>query len=316
MHGILTNPYVWLLFPLSLAATAALTPLVITLARRLHAVDPGGYRRVGRKPIPLLGGLAVAAPVLALFVLLTVGSRLLIRHWEWVWRVNPAWLNALFSTGTAGSPDFQRGLLALAAAGLAMAALGVADDMIGLRARTKLAVQILAALFLCWCGYTMTFVDLPFIGTLRFGPFWGAAVTVLWLVGLTNAFNIMDGLDGLATGIGLIAAVAVAVLGGIKGNIFVMVSALTLAGSLAAFLCFNFPPARVFLGDTGSLFTGFMLAGIALMGSHKSQAAFIFLSPVVVLALPIAETFISMARRLVRGRPVFSPDAYHTHHRL
>lgn len=194
--------------------------------------------------------------------------------------------------------------------------LGAFDDIRGLRARHKLVVQIMVALFVCSWGHVMSRVSLPFIGTLNFGLVFSVLLTVGWIVGLTNALNLVDGMDGLASGIAFFAALALGIVAGLNGDVFVALLCFALSGALLGFLLFNFYPARIFLGDTGSLFLGFVLASIALMGSHKSTGAILFLTPVLALGLPIFETLISMLRRAMRGLPLFTGDSQHTHHRL
>ena len=295
MSSYLTNQTNWILFFSALLATSILTPWVMKLARRLSIVDRGGYRRVTKDGlIPLMGGLAVAAPFLAVCLFGYFSQA------------------GLFAATSRPHSDF----LVLAGGCVAILILGVFDDKFSLRARTKLAAQVLVAVFLCWAGQTMTALDLPVVGHIELALPWGIAITVLWLVGLTNAFNIIDGVDGLAAGIALIASIGFMVLGGMVDRIFVVLLGAALAGSLVAFLAFNFPPARVFLGDTGSMFLGFALASMALMGDQKSQAAAIFLAPILMLGFPILETLVSMGRRFLRGQPLFAADDKHTHHRL
>jgi len=159
-------------------------------------------------------------------------------------------------------------------------------------------------------------VTLPFLGTIYLGPVLGFALTLLWIVGITNAFNFIDGLDGLATGVALISTVALGFIAAMNGAVFVALLCTALAGSLIAFLIFNFHPARVFLGDTGSMFLGFTLATISLTGSMKTSGTVVFLAPFLALGLPICEVAVSMIRRLVRGLPVSVADSTHTHHRL
>jgi UDP-GlcNAc:undecaprenyl-phosphate GlcNAc-1-phosphate transferase len=194
--------------------------------------------------------------------------------------------------------------------------LGVVDDLRGMRARIKLLVQTLAALLICAAGHTILTIQIPFIGTLTLYPLLGLMATVLWIIGITNAFNLVDGVDGLAAGVAFIASMGLAIIAAINGATFVVLLCIALSGSLLAFLAFNFHPAKIFLGDTGSMFLGFTLATVALMGSYKSQAAVIFLAPVLALGFPIFETLVSMLRRLVHGRPIFVGDQSHTHHRL
>ena len=290
----LTSPTCWVLFLGSLIATGMLTPLVMGLARRFEVVDRGGYRKVYQGAMPLLGGLAIAVPFLGICVLGIVGPTAMLRE---------------ISGGR-----FDLAVMAIAC--VVVIGLGVVDDVRGMRARTKLSVQLLAALFICAAGHTILSVNVPVIGTIHFPVLVGVLITVLWIVGLTNAFNLVDGVDGLAAGVAFIASVGLAIIAATNGATFVAVLCIALSGSLLAFLVFNSYPAKIFLGDTGSMFLGFALATIALMGSYKSQAAVIFLAPILALGLPIFETLVSMLRRFLRGRPLFAADQSHTHHRL
>jgi UDP-GlcNAc:undecaprenyl-phosphate/decaprenyl-phosphate GlcNAc-1-phosphate transferase len=268
--------------------TLGLTPLFIKLARRLGAMDRGGYRKIKSGGTPLMGGLAVAVPFLG-------ACGFVLGH----------------------LPETERaGLLVLALSCSAVLVLGVMDDIHCLGARTKFLVQILVALFVCANHCAIRFIEIPFWGLQPLSIEMGWILTVLWLVGLCNAFNLIDGLDGLASGLALISALALTIIATLNGSGLVTLLGLALAGSLLAFLLFNFHPARVFLGDTGSMFLGFALGMIVLMGSYKTQTTTILVGPVLALGVPIFETLISMARRFMRGHPIFSGDQRHTHHRL
>ena len=141
-------------------------------------------------------------------------------------------------------------------------------------------------------------------------------LTAFWIVGLINAFNLIDGVDGLASGIAFVGAVSLVALSLIQGNFFITLAGAALAGGLLAFLRFNFPPAKIFLGDTGSMFLGYALAALSLAGAQKSEAALILIAPIFALSFPIFETLVSIVRRYLRGVPVFVGDNHHTHHRL
>ena len=311
--GYIQNPWCWFLFLGSLCATAILTPFVMRLARRVGAVDEGGYRRVFEGSMPLLGGLGVAVPLLTLCALVSGAGYILVgeEYIRWIVRHYPQWFSAFMELVT------MRGQLAvLVIGGTLILALGVVDDIWGLRARTKLLGQIAAAVFVCLMGYAMDRIYIPLLGELNLGTYWGFFFSVLWIVGLINAFNLIDGVDGLATGVTLIASLSLIVLGLISQSPLIVYLCTVLSGSLLAFLFFNFHPARIFLGDTGSMFLGFAMATITLMAAYKSEAAMIILAPMLVLSLPIFETLISMLRRYIHGVPIFTGDKRHTHHRL
>jgi UDP-GlcNAc:undecaprenyl-phosphate/decaprenyl-phosphate GlcNAc-1-phosphate transferase len=298
-------------FLFGICATAILTPLVIRLARKLGAVDADSSRDLSRSAIPTLGGLGIAIPVLLscagmawLFLSGSQHPELFSR----VWARFPLVLTSYVS----------RNLFLLSIGGLAVIILGLIDDLRGLKSREKFLGQFIIAVFICAGGATLRGVYIPLVGGVSLGPVAGFVISILWIVGLINAFNLIDGLDGLATGIGVIAAATLVVLGAIMGNPITVIVCTVLLGSLLAFLAFNFHPARIFLGDTGSMFIGYMLAAGTLMGSYtyKSETAIILLAPVLALSFPIYETLLSMARRYFRGMPIFVGDLRHTHHRL
>lgn len=290
----LRSPTCWSVFFVSLVVTAALTPLVIALARRLGAVDSGGHRKVYQGSMPLLGGLGILVPLLGVCVVGLLGP------------------TEMFRSVASMRLEF----LVLGLGSLAITTLGVVDDVRGVRARYKLLAQIAVALFVVATGDPLESIRLPLLGELGLGPTTSAVLGVLWIVGLINAVNIIDGVDGLAASVALIASVGLLALGAIGQYTFVVLICTGLAGSLAGFLPYNFYPARIFLGDTGSMLLGFVLATITLMGTYKSETAVIVIAPLLVLGLPIFETLLSMARRLIRGAPILGADDGHTHHRL
>lgn len=294
LYDLLSTTHYWVAFGVSMLCAVLLTPFVILFANRIGAVDGGGYRRVHTRVTPLMGGLAVAIPFLAFcMVSLFAPTRMLERF-----------------APQAGD------LFTLIVGASVILLLGAFDDVRGLRARHKLAVQIIVALFVCASGHTILRVSLPLLGVVSLGFPLGCLLTVGWIVGLTNALNIVDGMDGLGSGISFFASLALGIIASLSGNAFVGLLSFALSGALLGFLLFNFHPARIFLGDTGSLFLGFVLATIALLGSHKSTGTALFLAPVLALGIPIFETLTSILRRAVRGYPLFTGDSDHTHHRL
>lgn len=296
LQSYLLSPTCWVIFLGCFAATTCLTPLAIWLAHRVGAVEGSGYRKIHSGAIPRLGGLAVALPVLAVALACTTEAAGMFR--------------------VLG--ERRSDLLILVAGGVIILALGVMDDVRGLRARHKLLVEIMVGLLVALSGNAISAVNLPLVGVLDLGGAVGIGtlLTVLWVVGVTNAVNIIDGMDGLASGVGLIAAASLAVIAALNGSPFVVLLDLALVGSLLAFLRHNWHPAKVFLGDTGSLFLGYSLATISLMGSCKSTGAVLLCSSVMALGIPIFETLISITRRYLGGFPLFGADSLHTHHRL
>lgn len=288
-------PYYLIAFVAALVTCTLLTPLARWFALRFGAVsDPGG-RNVHERSIPRLGGAAIAlawcAPLLALVIFHPACRSLVGEH--------------------------DRHLLGVIGGGGFLCLVGALDDLRGLKATHKLMTQVLVALGAFVLGFRIEAVFLPFVGTLEMGVF-ALPVTVLWIVGITNAVNLIDGLDGLAAGIAFFAALTSFVVAFLSDSVFVALTMATLMGALVGFLFFNFNPARIFMGDSGSYFLGYVLATTALTGGvqQKASTAVSLLVPIIALGLPIFDTLFSMFRRVIERRPIFSPDRGHVHHRL
>lgn len=282
-------------FIISGLGSLLLTPLVIRAAVGWGLYDqPDGDRRIHTRPIPRVGGVVV-------FVAMLLGL-----------------LGAAAADVATGGNLIRANASYVAGLLLGMSLLfatGLADDLGGLRPLTKLAVQIFAAAIAYYFGFR--------VGRIGFGAEFGMdlgwfslPVTLIWIVGVTNAFNLIDGLDGLATGIALVALSTTAVAAQMLGNTEVVIVCLALIGALVGFLRYNFNPARIFLGDSGSLFIGFLLAVLSVHGSMKSATAVLVLVPLSALALPLLDTFLAIGRRWLRRVPLSSADARHIHHRL
>lgn len=283
-------PYSLVLALASCAATLLLVPPVMALARRLGALDRPGPRRIHAAPVPTLGGLAFVVTVLGV-----------------------AWLARLLP-GPARLLEVQP-LVGLTLAAIPIVALGMVDDLRGTTPWVKLVIQAGAALVLVQFGYGIPVLTNPFGAPLHSGAL-GIPLTVVWVLVVTNAINLIDGLDGLAAGAVLIASAALWWVGRTHADFYVMFVSAILIGATAGFLRYNFPPARVFMGDTGSQFLGLTLAAVSLLENRKGTAAVTLLFPIVALGLPIADSLLALARRAVRGRPVFRADSEHIHHRL
>lgn len=280
---------------LAFATALLVTPLMIAVARRVGAVDTAGisHRKVHAEDIPRLGGAAI---VIAFYAPLA----------------GLAWWETRVGDAILGDARLVQGLLV---GGLAIAALGMVDDLRGAGPRLKFAVQIAVALMMVSLGFEITRIDLPFLPMLDLG--WlGIPLTVFWIVGVTNAVNLIDGLDGLAAGIALFGLLPMVVLAISKGNLALALICCCLAGAVLGFLVFNFHPARIFMGDTGSMFLGFVLAVIAIATAHKGRVAVAMLTPVLALGLPILDTLLAIARRAWMGQSLFVGDRQHLHHRL
>ncbi|HET6335701.1 MAG TPA: MraY family glycosyltransferase [Polyangiales bacterium] len=270
------------------------TPVVRTVALRLGAIDRPGDRRVHGRVTPRLGGIAILlgffAPILALFAAQTAVADLFFAQ-----------------------PSHFLGLIA---GGLLVCALGALDDLRGVRAWHKLWVQCAAACTAYACGFRIDAIKLPFIGDLQMGSF-GIVVTALWIVAIVNAINLIDGLDGLAGGVAFFACVTNFVVGAINHDVIVMLLSASLGGAALGFLLFNFSPASIFMGDSGSMFLGFVLATTSILGnSVKSSTTVAILVPFVALGLPIIDTLLAMMRRVLEHRSIFSADRGHIHHQL
>jgi UDP-GlcNAc:undecaprenyl-phosphate GlcNAc-1-phosphate transferase len=194
--------------------------------------------------------------------------------------------------------------------------LGVADDLKSLSAKFKFVCQILIALFAFWMGVKITVLSNPFGGMFLVPEWLSAVFTVFWLVGITNTINLIDGLDGLAAGVSTIAGVTLSIIALKTNQVFSAVIILSLVGGTIGFLRYNFNPAKIFMGDSGSLFLGFTLAAISISGVLKLAATVTILLPLLILGFPIIDTTFAIIRRAVNGKPIFQPDKGHLHHRL
>jgi UDP-GlcNAc:undecaprenyl-phosphate GlcNAc-1-phosphate transferase len=289
--GGIRVPYSLLLFVASALLTLALTPVARALALRLQAVDLPGPRRVHLVPVPKLGGLAMAIAVLAV-----------------------VWAAYRMPRSPLEFID-PRPLMGLTVAGLVILALGIVDDVRGAKPPVKIVFQTVAALILAWFGLGIPVVALPFVGEIGTG-FMNLPLTITWVLLVTNAINLIDGLDGLAAGTVFIASMTLWWVGRSHADVYVMFMTAALAGATLGFLRYNFPPARVFMGDTGSQFLGFTLAAVSLIDNRKQAAAITLLLPLVAIGLPILDGLLALGRRASSGRSVFLADAGHIHHRL
>lgn len=281
-------------FAIALCVSVALTPLVRKIAREIGVVDEPGGRRVHRGAIPRLGGVAIA---LSFFV--------------------PLLIMFGFETQAAGVffSDPLR-IVGLAVGGVLLGGTGVVDDIRGVRAWHKLWAQTAAAALAFACGFRIEAVSLPLFGYLDMGVF-ALPVTMLWIVAIINAVNLIDGLDGLAGGVTFFACIANFAVAAVHQDASVMLLSAALGGAVMGFLLFNFNPATIFMGDSGSLFLGYVIATTSLLGaSVKSSTTVAILAPLIALGLPIADTLFAMLRRFLERRPIFSPDDGHIHHRL
>jgi UDP-GlcNAc:undecaprenyl-phosphate GlcNAc-1-phosphate transferase len=281
-------------FIVAALTSALLTPLVRPVALRLGAVSYPGGRNINATPVPRCGGIAMCCAFLVALAAL--------------WMSKASVAETLHADG--------RRLVGLLAGGVGLCFVGAVDDTRRVPATYKLYAQIVAATVAFACGFRINAILLPFVGTLSMGIF-ALPVTALWIVGITNAINLIDGLDGLAGGVAFFAAITNFVVAYVPGATFVAVTMSAVLGAVLGFLFFNFNPARIFMGDSGSYFLGFVLGTMSLVGgSQKASTAVALLVPLLALGLPIMDTLFSIVRRFVERRPLFIGDRKHIHHRL
>lgn len=281
----------------ALLLALATTPIVRRLAFRAGAVDRPDSRRIHTTPTPTLGGLAVAVSILGTLLLVNHvrdgAVRGLLVQYGWHWRY--------FLLG----------------GGIILAA-GVADDVYSLTPTIKLAVQVVAAIVALAGGYGVTAITNPLTGGhIGLGIF-GGLLTAAWIVAVTNAFNLIDGLDGLAAGVALIAALSILMIAQVEGRPDAALLASVFAGALLGFLRYNFYPASIFLGDSGSQLLGYSLSLLSIQGLQKGATTVVIIVPILALGLPLLDTFVAILRRFVVAgfAAVFRADREHIHHRL
>ncbi len=281
-------------FVSSLLVALLVTPFITRLAHANGWYDePAQGRKIHAHPIPRVGGVAVVMAFFTpLFGLAIYTNRISA---------------LLYADATLVS--------ALCLGASAIVTLGLYDDLRGTDAPQKLFVQSAVAVGLWWAGFRMELLGNPFGAPIELGLL-SLPMTWLWIVGVVNALNLIDGLDGLASGTALIASIVLFGVAFVEGAILLCVFTAALAGALLGFLFFNFNPARIFLGDSGSMFLGYVLATTSLWTQVKAATAVALLIPIVALGLPILDTTLSFVRRLAKGKSPFRADGEHMHHRL
>ncbi|MDI6692624.1 MAG: MraY family glycosyltransferase [Anaerosomatales bacterium] len=294
----MSNAVVQLLLDAAVAAavTLALTPAVRAAGLRLGIVAHPGGRHVHRGVIPRIGGVAMFFGIVAGVLLQLAGERFF--GWHRVLTASP------------------RQVLAIAAGAVVMFVVGVVDDVIEMNPGAKFLGQIVAALVVALGGLRIGYVGNPFAGGVIVLGALSVPLTVLWIVSFANVINLIDGLDGLAAGVSAIAGLSLFALA-VQGN--TLVAALlagALVGACVGFLRYNFHPASVFMGDSGALTLGYMLACISLLGVMKSLAAIALVVPIVIVGVPVFDTFSAIVRRKISGKPIQAADRGHIHHRL
>lgn len=265
----------------SFVVAVCVTPLVKKVAFRIGATDNPNSRKVHTGRMARLGGLAI-------YIAFLVGVLIL-------------------------RPENDTYVYILGAGTLVLI-IGMLDDVYELTAKVKFLTQILAAVIVILGGVQVTFINLPFGAELELGIF-SVPITLLWIVGVTNAINLIDGLDGLSAGVSAIVLATISALAILQNDVFIVALSIALLGGTLGFLVYNFHPAKIFMGDAGALFLGFMIAVIALMG-FKNVTVFSLIVPALILAVPISDTFFAIIRRIVHKQSLSAPDKSHLHHCL
>ncbi|OLO42348.1 undecaprenyl-phosphate alpha-N-acetylglucosaminyl 1-phosphate transferase [Alkalihalophilus pseudofirmus] len=282
----MSSPSIYIFaFFVSLLVSIGSMPFVIKFAKKFGFVDHMNQRKVHRKTMPRLGGVSI--------ILGAIAGLMVIR------------------------PENQY-LFGVGFGALIIVVIGLIDDKYTLDAKVKFGAQTLAAVIVVASGINIPFITIPFSGQFDFGIF-SYLITVLWIVGITNSINLIDGLDGLAGGVTTIALSTIllmAVIDSFAQHLMTIALCVVLIGSTLGFLMFNFHPAKIFMGDTGSLFLGYSIAVISILGLFKSVTMFSLIVPVIILAVPITDTFFAMIRRLLNKKKITSPDKEHLHHCL
>lgn len=280
--------YIWA-FLIALFVALIVTPAVIVLAAKTGAMDAPDARKVHKGPMPRIGGLAIYCGFMAAIL---------------------AMLNFAELT-----QEVANGVIGLLLGGTLIVIIGLIDDYKNLPAKVKLLGQILAACVVVYFDVRIDVITDPF-GDYLYLEYLAAPATVFWIVGLTNTVNLIDGLDGLAAGVSTIASITIMLVALQEDVMIVALFTAALAGAALGFLRYNFNPAKIFMGDTGSMFLGFILAGISVIGAVKCTATIALIVPILALGLPIMDTTFAIIRRYRGGVPIFKPDKGHLHHRL
>lgn len=279
MYGIV------FVFLASFVTTIAFTPVVRSFADKYGILDEPGHRKIHNNSVPSLGGIAIYFGLLAS----------IITNWH---------------------PEFQTELYGIITAGTIILLIGIADDVYGLSAMIKLFGQIIVSLILVSFGVRFVFVTEATGSIVHLSTVLGVSLTVFWMVGMMNAINLTDGLDGLAAGVSCIGAASLGII-----SVFYEIGMPTflsaaICGASLGFLIFNFNPAKIFLGDSGAMLLGFLLGSITVLSATSRSGTMTLFVPILALGVPIFDTGFAILRRLASGRCIFAADQEHLHHRL
>jgi len=262
------------------------------LQKNFNHIDERGFKE---KKIPRIGGLAIVLSLIFSLLFMRIAFSHIFHDIE---------------------EDASYSLLSLAV--LIIFALGIYDDLKGAEAVKKFLLQIIAAILIYFAGFKIAEISVPFLGTKSLGfDFLSFLLTILWVVGVTNAVNIMDGLDGLAVGVSFFAALSLGILAFMSAQFHIVVMIAVLLGAMIGFYPFNFPRAKIYLGDSGSMVIGFLLAVLSISKIHrKVSLAMALMIPIIILFLPILETLVTITRRVYRRQNIFTGDTDHFHYRF
>ena len=289
-------------FMLAFLTTFVITPYTIKLAKKLGAVDtPKDERRVNTVTMPRLGGLAIIAGfVISIIYLLIILS--------------------IEKSINLVEDDLYIKLIGFFIGGIIIGIVCFIDDLKDLPPMVKLSAQLLAAILVVTCGLRIDNINVPFFDKVGLPNIFAIILTIGWIVGVTNAINLIDGLDGLSSGIALISCVSMLIIFALNGSPIIAILLITaLAGALSGFLPFNFNPAKTFMGDAGSNFLGYCLSVISIFGVAKTYTLVVVVAPLIILGLPVIDTIVAIFRRIIKGKSIkaiMKADKNHFHHKL
>ena len=289
-------------FMLAFITTFVITPYTIKLARKVGAVDtPKDERRVNTTTMPRLGGLAIIAGfvVSIVYLLIILNIEKSINLYE---------------------DNMYIKLIGFLIGGLIIGIVCFIDDLKDLPPLVKLAAQIISAVIVVCFGLRIENVNIPFFSYVGLPNAFSIILTIGWIIGVTNAINLIDGLDGLSSGVALISCVSMLIIFALNGSPIIAILLITaLAGSLSGFLPFNFNPAKTFMGDAGSNFLGYSLSVISIFGVAKTYTLIVIVAPLIILGLPVLDTLVAIFRRIIKGKSlkaIMQADKGHLHHKL
>lgn len=290
-------------FLLAFITTFVVTPHTMRLAKKVGAIDIPNDRRVNKKPMPRLGGLAVISGFFVSTIYLLISTSI-------EGKIN------LF-----GEETYYVKFIGYVVGIIILGITCYIDDVKGIPSWIKLIAQIIAAIIVVASGIRIENISIPFTeGKLVISGIASYVITICWILGITNAINLIDGLDGLSSGVTLISCLSLLMVFALNESPLIAIILVTaLAGALVGFLPFNFSPAKTFIGDTGSNFMGFSLAIISILGVAKTYTALVLIAPIIILGMPIFDTIFAIFRRMIKGKSlkaVFKPDKGHLHHKL